>query len=88
MNREMTLERLLFRVRAVPPLASDLLVAACVGLFTAADAAVNDPEYRQADWFTWLLVADRAGRQAPQAHARRHGHGCRLRRLGAVRAHR
>ncbi|MFD3486676.1 sensor histidine kinase [Streptomyces sp. NPDC058665] len=64
MNREMTFERLLFRVRAVPlrvgpvpPLASDLLVAAGVGLFTAADAAVNDPEYRQADWFTWLLVA-------------------------------
>lgn len=56
-NREMTLERLTLRVRALPPLAADLLVAAGVGLFTASDAAVNDPEYRQADWFTWLLLA-------------------------------
>lgn len=56
-NREMTLERLTLRVRALPPLAVDLLVAAGVGLFTASDAAVNDPEYRQADWFTWLLLA-------------------------------
>ncbi|MET9551979.1 histidine kinase [Streptomyces sp. NPDC006645] len=57
MNRETTFERLLPRVGAVPPLAVDLLVAAGVAVFTAADAAVNDPEYRQADWFTWLLVA-------------------------------
>ncbi|MFD3525555.1 sensor histidine kinase [Streptomyces sp. NPDC058653] len=53
----MTFERLLLRVRTVPPLTADLLVAAAVGLFTASDAAVNDPDYRQADWFTWLLVA-------------------------------
>ncbi|MEV8334796.1 hypothetical protein [Streptomyces niveus] len=53
----MTVERLLPRVRAVPPITADLLVAAGVALFTASDAAVNDPEYRQADAFTWLLVA-------------------------------
>lgn len=53
----MTFERLLPRVRAVPPITADLLVAAGVALFTAYDAAVNDPEYRQADAFTWLLVA-------------------------------
>lgn len=53
----MTFERLLPRVRAVPPITADLLVAAGVALFTASDAAVNDPEYRQADAFTWLLVA-------------------------------
>ncbi|MFF2189586.1 sensor histidine kinase [Streptomyces sp. NPDC058155] len=53
----MTLERLRARAGELPPLAADLLVAAGVGLFTASDAAVNDPEYRQADWFTWLLLA-------------------------------
>ncbi|MFD4702263.1 sensor histidine kinase [Streptomyces niveus] len=53
----MTFERLLPRVRAVPPITADLLVAAGVALFTASDAAVNDPEYRQADAVTWLLVA-------------------------------
>ncbi|MFE5667645.1 sensor histidine kinase [Streptomyces niveus] len=57
MNRDMTFQRLLPRVRAVPPITADLLVAAGVALFTASDAAVNDPEYRQADAFTWLLVA-------------------------------
>ncbi|MFG2171777.1 hypothetical protein ACGFMO_10370 [Streptomyces niveus] len=57
MNRDITFERLLPRVRAVPPITADLLVAAGVALFTASDAAVNDPEYRQADAFTWLLVA-------------------------------
>ncbi|EPH43536.1 sensor histidine kinase [Streptomyces aurantiacus] len=45
------------RVRALPPLATDLLVVAVVGVFTTSDAAVNDPAYRQADWFTWLLLA-------------------------------
>ncbi|MEV8341542.1 hypothetical protein [Streptomyces niveus] len=49
MNRDMTFERLLPRVRAMPPITADLLVAAGVALFTASDAAVNDPEYRQAD---------------------------------------
>ncbi|GHC89859.1 two-component sensor histidine kinase [Streptomyces flavofungini] len=31
------------------------MVAAVVAVFTGADAAVNDPSYRQADWLTWLL---------------------------------
>ncbi|CAO0832994.1 hypothetical protein SMICM17S_07154 [Streptomyces microflavus] len=33
-------------MRALPPLVADLLVVAVVGLFTASDAAVNDPGYR------------------------------------------
>ncbi|MVO84981.1 sensor histidine kinase [Streptomyces sp. p1417] len=37
-----------------PPLA-DLAVAAVVAVLTGADAAVNDPSHRQADWLTWLL---------------------------------
>ncbi|MFJ6822829.1 histidine kinase dimerization/phosphoacceptor domain-containing protein [Streptomyces niveus] len=41
----------------MPPITADLPVAAGVALFTASDAAVNDPEHRQADAFTWLLVA-------------------------------
>ncbi|MEW1796175.1 histidine kinase dimerization/phosphoacceptor domain-containing protein [Streptomyces niveus] len=53
----MTFERVRPRVRAVPPITADLPVAAGVALFTASDAAVNDPEHRQADAFTWLLVA-------------------------------
>ncbi|HET6859888.1 MAG TPA: histidine kinase [Streptomyces sp.] len=49
--------RLLGRLRALPPRAADLLVVAVVGLFTASDAAVNEPGYRQADALTWLLLA-------------------------------
>ncbi|WP_405679253.1 sensor histidine kinase [Streptomyces sp. NBC_01511] len=56
-NRVMTFEHLRARSRTLPPLTADLLVAAAVGLFTASDAAVNDPDYRQADRFTWLLLA-------------------------------
>ncbi|WNF31209.1 histidine kinase [Streptomyces sp. C11-1] len=52
----MTFDRLAARARALPPLAADLLVAAVVGVFTAADAAVNDPGYRQADALTWALL--------------------------------
>ncbi|MEV8017989.1 sensor histidine kinase [Streptomyces sp. NPDC086554] len=51
-----TFDRLAGRVRALPPLAADLLVAAAVGIFTGPDAAVNDPGYRQADGVTWLLL--------------------------------
>ncbi|MFD3924159.1 sensor histidine kinase [Streptomyces sp. NPDC058595] len=57
MNLVMTFERLRARAGELPPLTADLLVAAGVGLFTASDAAVNGPGYRQADWFTWLLLA-------------------------------
>ncbi|MDJ0460199.1 hypothetical protein [Streptomyces sp. H27-C3] len=35
--------RLSERLRALPPRAKDLLVVAVVGLFTASDAAVNEP---------------------------------------------
>ncbi|MFG3254837.1 sensor histidine kinase [Streptomyces sp. NPDC048172] len=45
------------RVRALPRRTVDLLVVAVVGALTASDAAVNDPGYRQADRFTWLLLA-------------------------------
>ncbi|MER5209592.1 hypothetical protein ABT063_03120 [Streptomyces sp. NPDC002838] len=30
---------------------------AVVAWFTGLDAASNEPEYRQADWFAWLLLA-------------------------------
>ncbi|GFN03953.1 hypothetical protein Smic_25090 [Streptomyces microflavus] len=53
----MTFDRLAARVRALPPLVADLLVVAVVGLFTASDAAVNDPGYRQDDALTWALLA-------------------------------
>ncbi|MGW6305384.1 hypothetical protein ACWFRQ_10895 [Streptomyces niveus] len=90
MNRDTTFERLLPRVRAVPPITADLLVAAGVALFTAADAAVNDPEYRQSDAFTWLLVgagADLAARTPAARHRRPHGDGDdRAGRRGARRA--
>ncbi|WP_342776391.1 sensor histidine kinase [Streptomyces armeniacus] len=45
------------RARPLPPLAVDLALVAVVGVLTGADAAVNDPEHRQADWFTWFLLA-------------------------------
>lgn len=48
----MTLDRLAARVRALPPIVADLLVVA----FTTADAAVNEPGYRQADALTWALL--------------------------------
>ncbi len=53
----MTFDRVAARVRAVPPLATDLAVVAVVGLFTASDVAVNDPGYRQDDALTWALLA-------------------------------
>ncbi|QHY93869.1 hypothetical protein SSPS47_01850 [Streptomyces sp. S4.7] len=53
----MTFERLRARAGELPPLTADLTVAAGVGVFTASDAAVNGPGYRQADWCTWLLLA-------------------------------
>ncbi|WP_234342986.1 sensor histidine kinase [Streptomyces fulvoviolaceus] len=50
-------QRLTGRLRALPPRAVDALVVVVVGMFTGPDAAVNEPQYRQADWFTWLLLA-------------------------------
>ncbi|MGW1212473.1 sensor histidine kinase [Streptomyces sp. NPDC002499] len=52
-----TFDRVSARLRALPPGAVDLLVVAVVGMFTGSDAAVNEPPYRQADRFTWLLLA-------------------------------
>ncbi|MGW0762426.1 sensor histidine kinase, partial [Streptomyces sp. NPDC002814] len=52
-----TFDRLPARLRALPPVAVDVLVVGVVGMFTGPDAAVNEPEYRQADWLTWLLLA-------------------------------
>ncbi|MFJ5266597.1 sensor histidine kinase [Streptomyces sp. NPDC088387] len=52
-----TFDRLPARLRALPPGAVDVLVVGVVGLFTGPDAAVNEPDYRQADWLTWLLLA-------------------------------
>ncbi|ODA72746.1 Nitrate/nitrite sensor protein NarX [Streptomyces sp. AVP053U2] len=51
-----TFDRLPTRLRTPPPGAVDVLVVAVVGLLTASDAAVNEPGYRQADRFTWLLL--------------------------------
>ncbi|MFD5901501.1 hypothetical protein ACFV6B_16855 [Streptomyces microflavus] len=51
-----TFDRLTARVRALPPLAADLLAVAVVGLFTVSDLAVNDPGYRQADALSWALL--------------------------------
>ncbi|WP_371749989.1 sensor histidine kinase [Streptomyces sp. NBC_01283] len=53
----MTLDHLQARVRALPQRWADLLVVVVVGVFTGADLAVNAPGYRQADWFSWVLVA-------------------------------
>ncbi|MGW6737093.1 sensor histidine kinase [Streptomyces sp. NPDC055013] len=50
-------DQLASRLRALPQRAADLLVVAAVALFTGPDAAVNEPPHRQADWFTWLLLA-------------------------------
>ncbi|WLW50199.1 sensor histidine kinase [Streptomyces sp. YU58] len=52
-----SLDRPAARLRALPPRAVDLLVVTVVAWFTGLDAAANDPQYRQADWFTWLLLA-------------------------------
>lgn len=52
----MTFDRLVARARALPPIVADLLVVAVVGVFTTADAAVNEPGYRQADALTWALL--------------------------------
>ncbi|GGY24538.1 sensor histidine kinase [Streptomyces anulatus] len=52
----MTFDRLAARARALPPIVADLLVVAVVGVFTTADAAVNEPGYRQADALTWALL--------------------------------
>ncbi|MDQ0947494.1 signal transduction histidine kinase [Streptomyces phaeochromogenes] len=52
-----TFDGLVERARSLPPLTTDLLVVAMVGLFTAPDAASNDPDYQQADGLTWLLLA-------------------------------
>jgi signal transduction histidine kinase len=43
-------------VRTWPPRVSAVVVVAVVAVFTASDIAVNDPEYRQDDWFSWLLL--------------------------------
>ncbi|WP_405907355.1 histidine kinase dimerization/phosphoacceptor domain-containing protein [Streptomyces sp. NBC_00828] len=52
-----TFDRVSARLRALPPGVRDVLVVVVVGMFTGPDAAVNEPGYRQADWFTWLLLA-------------------------------
>ncbi|MGW1716415.1 sensor histidine kinase [Streptomyces sp. NPDC002156] len=49
-------DRLAARLRNLSPRAVDLLVVAVVAWFTGLDAWSNAPEYRQADWFTWLLL--------------------------------
>ncbi|UIX28587.1 zinc-binding dehydrogenase [Streptomyces sp. GQFP] len=51
------IDRLAARLRNLSPRAVGLLVVAVVAWFTGLDAWSNDPEYRQADWFTWLLLA-------------------------------
>lgn len=56
-GRVTTFDRPADRLRALPPRAVDLLVVAVVAWFTGLDAAANDPQYRQADSFTWLLLA-------------------------------
>ncbi|MEV5981926.1 sensor histidine kinase [Streptomyces sp. NPDC052114] len=53
----MTFDRLLARARTLPPPSADLLVVVVVGLFAGADLAVNEPGYRQADQWSWLLFA-------------------------------
>lgn len=52
-----TLDRLTGRLRGLSPRSVDFLVVAVVAWFTGLDAASNDPDYRQADWLTWLLLA-------------------------------
>ncbi|WJV50757.1 sensor histidine kinase [Streptomyces flavofungini] len=47
--------RLRWPLWPLSPTVADLVVAAVVAVLTGADAAVNDPAYRQADWLTWLL---------------------------------
>ncbi|MDN3023973.1 histidine kinase [Streptomyces sp. S.PB5] len=51
-----TFDRLAARLRTLSPGTVDLLVVAVVGWFTGLDAAANEPEYRQADRLTWLLL--------------------------------
>ncbi|WP_151480738.1 sensor histidine kinase [Streptomyces albicerus] len=53
----MSFDRLSAWLRDLSPRSVDLLVVAVVAWFTGLDAASNQPEYRQADWFTWLLLA-------------------------------
>ena len=55
--RVTSFDRLAARMRDLSPRSVDLLVVAVVAWFTGLDAWSNDPEYRQADWFTWLLLA-------------------------------
>lgn len=52
----MTFDRPAARARTLPPIVADLLVVAVVGVLTTADAAVNEPGYRQADALTWALL--------------------------------
>ncbi len=52
-----TLDRFTGRLRGLSPRSVDFLVVAVVAWFTGLDAASNDPDYRQADWLTWLLLA-------------------------------
>ncbi|WP_329357823.1 sensor histidine kinase [Streptomyces anulatus] len=52
----MTFDRLAARARTLPPIVADLLVVAVVGVLTTADAAVNEPGYRQANALTWALL--------------------------------
>ncbi|WP_260608910.1 hypothetical protein [Streptomyces sp. WAC 01325] len=52
-----TLDRLTGRLQGLSPRSVDFVVVAVVAWFTGLDAASNDPDYRQADWLTWLLLA-------------------------------
>ncbi|MFD9857899.1 sensor histidine kinase [Streptomyces alboflavus] len=47
--------RVRWPLRPLSPRTTDLAVGAVVAVLTGADAAVNDPSHRQADWLTWLL---------------------------------
>ncbi|PSM42734.1 two-component sensor histidine kinase [Streptomyces dioscori] len=52
-----SVDRLTASLRRLSPRSVDLLVVAGVAWVTGLDAWSNEPDYRQADWFTWLLLA-------------------------------
>lgn len=52
-----TVDRFTGRLQGLSPRSVDFVVVAVVAWFTGLDAASNDPDYRQADWLTWLLLA-------------------------------
>lgn len=52
-----SLEEIAGWVRRPPPAVAGPAVVAVVAVFTASDLAVNAPEHRQADWFSWTVLA-------------------------------